>query len=203
MRKVLSTGVCALLLSASAVSAQAPQKFAMINSGQLMQAAPGSAEAQATLEKELAGFRAQATKMNDSMQTLTAAYQKDLPTLSATAKDARLKVLNDRQTEFQEKIAKLEDQASQRQAEVMQPIIDMVKKVLEDVRMEGGYSFIFDVSAGQFLAAADRNLDITDRVLSRVKLMAAPKAGAAKTTGPAANPAGVTPPKKPPTPPTQ
>jgi outer membrane protein len=204
MRKVFITGMCALLLTAraEAVHAQTP-KFAYINSQQLVQAAPGSVEAQATLEKELAGFRAQIQKMSDSMTTLQTTYQKDEPTLSATAKEARLKALRDRQTEFQEKAQKLNDQSDARQQELMTPVLDMVRKVLDEVRAEGGYAMIFDVAGngGAFIASVDKNLDITDKVLSRLKLAAPLKAvSPSKTTGPTTKPAGVTTaPKKPPT----
>ena len=83
----------------------------------------------------------------------------------------------------------------------MQPILENVRKVLDELRTEGGYSFIFDVSAGSFIVSADKNLDITDRVVSKLKLSApkmAPKAAAKPALGPASAPAGVTT-KKPPT----
>ena len=84
--------------------------------------------------------------------------------------------------------------------ELMAPIMDGIRKVLDDVRMDGGYAFIFDVAAGSFIVSADKNLDITERVLSKMRLAApkaAPAAGAAKPAGPASAPAGVTT-KKPP-----
>lgn len=208
MRKVFTAGLSALLLSAAAASveAQGTPKIAYINSQQLVQAAPGSAEAQATLEKELAGFRAQIQKMSDSMANLQASYTKAEATLSAADKDARLKMMRDRQAEFQDKAQKLNDQSDARQAELMQPILDLVRKVLDDVRAEGNYAMIFDVAGngGGFLASADKNLDITERVMSRLKLAAPPKAAAASkpAAGPTTTPAGVTT-KKPPTPPTE
>jgi outer membrane protein len=197
MRKVFIAGVCALCLSARAVSAQAsaPQKFAYINSQTLLAAAPGSAEAQATLEKDMGGFRQQLQKMQDSMTVLQGAYTKDEVGLSPTAKEARLKVLRDRQAEFQDKAAKLNDQSEARQQEVMGPIMDNVKKVLEDFRAENGYSFIFDTANPGVIVAVDKNLDQTERVLARLKL-SAPKAASTKAPGPTTKPAGVT--KRPP-----
>lgn len=193
MRKAFFTGVCAMLLVAPALSAQAPapQKYAYINSQQLFQVAPGRVEAQASFEKESAGFRTQIQKLSDSLQKLTLQYQKDEVSLSPTAKDARQKSLRATEADFQEKAQKLNDQQQQREGDLMAPILEMIKKVLEDVRVEGNYSMIFDVSAGGFLAAVDKNLDITDTVASRLKLMA-PKA----KPGTTAAPAGI---KKPPT----
>lgn len=198
MRLSTFVGACALLLGAPALaSAQAAQKFAFINSQAIMQTAPGRAEAELQFQKEMEGFRAQVAKLGDSLNLLQEAYKKEEPSLSPTAKEAKLKVLNDKQADYQERVQKLNDQAQAREGELMQPILENVRKVLDDLRTEGGYSFIFDVSAGSFIVSADKNLDITERVVSKLKL-SAPKAPVKATTGPASNPAGVTT-KKPPT----
>ncbi len=198
MRLSTFVGACALLLGAPALaSAQAAQKFAFINSQAIMQTAPGRAEAELQFQKDMEGFRAQVAKLGDSLNLLQEAYKKEEPSLSPTAKEAKLKVLNDKQTNYQERVQKLNDQAQQREGELMQPILENVRKVLDDLRAEGGYSFIFDVSAGSFIVSADKNLDITDRVVSKLKL-AAPRAAGKASTGPASAPAGVTT-KKPPT----
>jgi outer membrane protein len=199
MRLSHVVGACALLLGApSLASAQSTsQKFAYVNSQALLQSAPGAGEAQLQLQKELESMRGQVAKLTDSLTAMDEQYKKEELALSPTAKDARLKTLRAKQTEFQERVQKLNDQAQQREGELMQPILDNVRKVLDDVRMEGGYAFIFDVAAGSFIVSADKNLDITDRVLAKLRL-SAPKAGAKPTTGPATAPAGLST-KKPPT----
>ena len=198
MRLSTFVGACALLLGAPALaSAQAVQKFAFINSQAIMQTAPGRAEAELQFQKDMEGFRAQVAKLGDSLNLLQESYKKEEPALSPTAKEAKLKVLNEKQANYQERVQKLNDQAQQREGELMQPLLENVRKVLDDLRAEGGYSFIFDVSAGSFIVSADKNLDITDRVVSKLKL-SAPKAAGKALTGPASAPAGVTT-KKPPT----
>ena len=72
-----------------------------------------------------------------------------------------------------------------------------IRKILDDMRTEGGYSFIFDVSAGNFIVSVDKNLDLTERVISKMRL-SAPKAAAKPPAGPATAPAGLST-KKPPT----
>lgn len=203
-----------VLLSAAALFVGAPslvaaqtggQKFAFINSQAIMQAAPGAVEAQMQLQKELETMRGTVAKLTDSLTLMDSLYKKEEATLAPAAKEARQKTMREKQADFQERVQKLNDQAQQREGELMQPVLESVRKVLDDIRMEGGYSFIFDVAAGSFIVSADKNLDITDRVLAKLRLSApkaAPKAAApaAKppTAGPAAAPAGVTT-KKPPT----
>jgi outer membrane protein len=201
MRLITVVGACALVASApSLVSAQgAAQKFAFVNTQMLLQSAPGAVEAQQQFQKESETIRAQVTKLSDSLTALDEAYKKEEVSLSPAAKEARMKTLRDKQTEFQDRASKLQEQADQRQGELMQPIYDLVRRALDDVRTEGGYSFIFDVAAGAFIVSADKNLDVTDRVAAKMRLVA-PKAAATKppASGPTSAPSGIQT-KKPPT----
>ncbi len=205
MRLSTVAGACALLMSTSVpVSAQVPQKFAFINSQQLMQTAPGRAEAELQFQKEMEMLRAQVAKLGDSLNVLQTAYQKEEVSLSAAAKEPRLKALREKEAEYQDRVTKLNEQAQQREAELMQPVMDLVRRVLDEVRTERGYSFIFDVAAASVIVSVDKNLDITDVVQSKLRLSAPPKAAlkaltpVKPPTGPAVAPAGVTT-KKPPT----
>ncbi len=198
MRLSSFVGACALLIGVPALSsAQAAQKFAYVNSAAILQSAPGRADAEAQFEKDMTGIRAQVKKLSDSLTALNESLVKEEVSLSPAAKETRQKGLRETQAEFQERVQKLNDQAQQREAELMQPIMDGLRKVIDDVRMEGGYSFIFDASQGAFIVSADKNLDITDRVISKMRL-SAPKVAAPRPVGPTSSPAGVTT-KKPPT----
>jgi outer membrane protein len=85
----------------------------------------------------------------------------------------------------------------------MAPITDQVKKVIDDIRVEEGYSIILDNAPGAGnIVSADKNLDITDKIVSRLRATPAVKVAAPATKpGAPASPAGVTgrPPIKPPT----
>ena len=198
MRHAVLAGALALFVGAPAISsAQAPaaQKFAYINSQAILAAAPGRAEAEAQFQKEMEGLRAQVQKLGDSLNILQQAYQKEEVSLSPPVKETRLKALREKEAAYQDRVQKLNEQAQQREGELMQPILETVRKVLDEVRADGGYSFIFDISAGSFIVSADKNLDITDRVVAKVK-SSAPRTVAKPATGPAAAPAGL---RKPPT----
>lgn len=200
MRLSTFVGACALVFGASSVASAQGPKFAYVNSAAILQSAPGRADAEAMFEKEMTTMRAAVQKLSDSLNTLQEAYAKEEVSLSPAAKETRLKTLRDKQADYQERVQKLQEQAQQREAELMQPIMDNVRKVLDDVRSEGGFAFIFDVANGQVIVSADKNLDITDRVVSKLRLAAPRAAPAAKpaTAGPTSAPAGLNT-KKPPT----
>jgi len=80
----------------------------------------------------------------------------------------------------------------------VQPILDRVKQAIEDLRIEGGYSFVFNADQGSSIVAMDKNLDITDRVLAKLRGSTATTAPRPTTGAPTAAPSGVTRPQTPP-----
>jgi outer membrane protein len=197
--RAMAIALCCSAVAGVAKAQAAPLKIAYINSQVLLDAAPGRAQAESLLMKEGDSYRVQLQKMQDSVNSLYAKYQKDEPTLTAAKKDERQKAIQSLETDLQATQLKFQQQFEQRKNEVMAPITDVVKKVIDDVRAEGGYSMILDNAPGaSTIVAADKNLDITDRVVSRLRATSKPALPAAKP-GTTANPAGVTKPIKPPT----
>ena len=206
MRSMLRAMMIALVgtMAAGVAQSQAvPTKIAYVNTQLLMEAAPGRAAAEAVLTKEGESYRAQIQKMQDSINTLLSKYQKEEPALSATAKTAKQKAIAAMESAAQAQQQKFQQQFAQRQTEVMAPITDAVKKVLDDIRAEDGYALILSNDPQTTsIVSADKNLDITDRVVSRLHSVPASsvKPGTSTISGAPSAPAGVTrPPIKPPT----
>ncbi len=184
------------LLSAGA-TAQG-QKIGYIRSSAILDQAPGRAEAEAQFDKETSGYRDQIKRMSDSLDAMVAAFQKSQASMTATARDAKQKELQTKNAEYQRRSADLQQKAQQRQGELVQPILDRVKGAIEDVRVEGGYSFILNADEGSAIVAMDKNLDLTDRVLAKLRAGAGTVAKPATPPPPAARPREVPRPQNPP-----
>ena len=147
-------------------------------------------------------FRRCLSELQDSAQAILTKYQKEEPKLTQAAKDKYEKDLQSLQTDIQAKQLQFQKQFSDRQNELYAPLTDVVKKVLEDIRVEEGYALILrnDADLG-VVVAGDKNLDLTEKVVSRLRATAAVKVKAEDTKKPSATaPAGVTkPPIRPPT----
>ena len=196
----LALALSIVALPASAQTPARPTKVAFVDSRVIMQSAPGRTEAEAQFEKEVTGFRGQMQKMSDSLATLESNYRKVEATLSPAARETRQKDLEKKGTDLQEKARQLEQQMQQRQYELLQPIMDQIRKVLDEMLIADGYSFFIDIGAqGNPIVAYDKNLDITDRVVTKLKTLPAPvaKASTAPAGAPLAAPSGVTRPKPP------
>ncbi|HEX3534325.1 MAG TPA: OmpH family outer membrane protein [Gemmatimonadaceae bacterium] len=178
----------------SSAATQVPVKIGYINSALLLQQAPGRAEAEAQFDREVGAYRQQLSRMNDSLTALMAAYDRDAATLDTTARAARGKAIRDREAQYQDRARGLDSTMQARQAQLVKPIMERVQGVIEAIRAEDGYSMILDVGAqASVVVAADKRLDLTDRVLARLKSQAPPTTPA---SGAVPQPAGVTRPKK-------
>ena len=199
---VLSGASAVPALAQSAPGAQSTPKIAYIDSKVVLSRAPGRQQAEDTFNKEMEASRAQVQKMGDTLQTMIADYQKVQATLAANIREQREAAIRKKQEDYQSRAGALDQQMQQRQMELVKPIMDQIRKVLDDIRQEDGYAFILDAgSEAGVIVAADRNLDITEKVISRLKPVTASaspsaKPDSAKTpAGPRPAPAGVTRPK--------
>lgn len=193
-------GALLLLAPAAIIEAQgtAAAKLAYVDSRYIVNGAPATPIAQGILQRDGATAEGQVKRMSDSLDALTAAFSKEQATLTGERRDARIKAINDRQGEYQQRYQALQQQLQDREAEVMQPILDQIKLALEDIRVEMGLTMILDISQSGVLVAADKNLNISDRVLAKLRTMPIPTlpttkaadAAAGKGAAKAALPAG-------------
>jgi outer membrane protein len=190
-----------LLLPAAAAAQGTAVKVAYVDTRELLDKAPGRTEADAQWKKEAQAMQEQVARMQDSLQQMITAYQKAEAGLSPAARETRQKSIGDREQEYQTRTQALDLQAQQRQAQLLQPIIDQIKVALEDVRKEEGLTVILDVgSQANPIVAIDKNLNITDKVLVKLRSMPTPQVAMPAATKPA-TPA-TAPATKPPTQPT-
>ena len=149
--------------------------FVYLNSAAILQAAPGSADAQRTFDRELGEWRTELESQAAEVDSLLRDYQRQEVMLSPQAKEQKQTEITTRQQELQNRRLELENQAQQRQQELLRPILENVTGLIEQIRAENNYSMVFDISTEGVVAAAPE-LDITDIVLQRLGATA-PAAG--------------------------
>jgi len=186
----LRAGLLALALCAvvgGSAAAQAAPKFGYVNSAAILAQAPGRSEAEAQFNSEVKAYQAQLQRMSDSLQLLASNFDKEAPKLDSVTRETRAKSIRSKEADYQTRARQLDEQMQSRQAELVRPIMEQLQKIIEAVRSEDNYSMIFDVgSQTSVIVAADKKLDITEKVLTRLK--AAPRPVAAPKTGAAPNP---------------
>ena len=193
-RSFVLLALAGVAIAAAPLSAQ--QKFAFVDSRVIVQRAPGAIAAQAALEKESATMQARVKTWQDSLKAMADAYEKVRTGLSDAQKATREKAITDKQSDYAKRAEEMDNDMQTRQQELSQPVMAQIRETLEDLRKEEGYTFIFDVASTGVIVAADKNLDLTEKVIGRLKpIPVAARGDSAKAGGAKAVPAGVT--KKP------
>ena len=197
MRGLIRAASLALIVGAATAgtaSAQAAPKIGFINSAAIVAEAPGREAAETRFKTEVTAYEAQLNRMRDSLEAMAAAFEREAPRLDSATRMTRARSIQERETSYQNRARDLNQQMQNRQGELLRPIMENIQKIIEQVRAEDGYSMIFDVaSQASVIVAADKALDLTPKVIARVKATPAPTpvAGA-----PNPQPAGVTAPRR-------
>ncbi len=135
-----------------------------------MAVAPGKPAAESLFKKQSDALNLQFTKLTDSAKVLEDKYTADEPKLTPAEKDKRQKSIGDFEQGLQAKRDEFQGQLEKLKSDLMQPLNLQVKAVIEEIRKAGGYTIIFDSSpSGSPIAAADKNLDLTDE--AKLKLL--------------------------------
>jgi outer membrane protein len=180
MKRLLFAGgaAIALALGAAPAHAQAGLKIGFVNSQRILAEAPGVAQVQQTLQGELARLRAPLDSMEQRLNSANQALQQQSATLTPQVREQRQNELQQQYVAYQQRGQQIQEQAQQRQQQLIAPVMQQINTTIEAVRREGSFTFIVDSSSGGILAV-DPTLDITDRVLQRLRPGAAPAAAPA------------------------
>lgn len=169
-------------------------KLAYVSTQAIFQSAPGRVDAEAQFEKERTTFGEQVKRMDDSLNTMVADYQKNAARLDSATRTRRETAIRTKQEEYRQRAASLEEQLNQRRDALLQPIMERIRTALDQIRAEDGYAMILNNDQqASLIVSADKNLDITERVVARLRTLAANAPAARPATGaPVPAPAGVT-----------
>ncbi len=162
MKKIL------LLLALMTPGLQAQSKIGFVDFQYLISQVQTISEIQLELQKLSSEWTLQIEALRDSLAYL----EKDLDAMSLTLTRSGKNVLEKNITDLRAYIKKFQEQkfspASgelyKKQQELLQPILDKVKRAVDNVRLKEKYDVIFDVSTGNPVSI-DKKLDLTTLVL--------------------------------------
>lgn len=172
--KVLFRSTLALIafvIAASSPLAAQQANIVFLDSERLRQEAPGLQAARQQMQARMTALEAEADSALAPLQTefqrLAVEFQQQQGVMSAEQRQQRQTQLQQKQAELQQAGAEWEQRAGQIQNEILAPALSRINDVIEALREERGYSYIFDSAAGG-VVSADPALNITDEVLRRL-----------------------------------
>ena len=139
MKKILAIAAMALLtLAASA------QKLGRVNFTELYQLAPEADAAREQMNAMQAEAEETFNTMVEEYQTKMNQYQQKNATWTAAIKDAKEKELVDIQNRIQDFQQSISQELQQKQAELMNPIMEKAQKAVQDLAKAQGIVAVFD-----------------------------------------------------------
>lgn len=156
-----------LTMIAGSASAQAIPRIGYIDSARILNESTDAQAAQEQFNQEVSQYQTQLQNMDQELQSLMAAYEQQSGTLSDDARQQRETEILQKRSEFEQRARQLEGEMGARRNALIEPVMERINAVIEDIRQEGGYALIFDVAAGAILAV-DPSLDVTPEVLRRL-----------------------------------
>lgn len=183
MRSMVSFALATLAaatLGAAPGSAQArpaadPQatpgtRIGFVNAQALLRGMPGYAQAESTYAKEAQAAQAEAQRLRAGWDSTVAQFQQASAMMTPTNRAAREKQLQAQADSLQGKLQAIEARVDAKERELLAPMQDRLRAVIDGVRAEGNYAMIIDLGAqfAQGIVAYDKSLDITLRVAQRL-----------------------------------
>lgn len=137
-----------MALIALPMSLFAQQKFAHVNSSEIIQAMPEYAKAQTDLQTLGKQYEEELKRMQDELQTKSEDYEKNEATLPEAVKQRRQQELQDLYQRFQQYQQTSQQEFGKAQQAKMAEITEKVSAAIKAVGTEGGYVYVMDVTAG-------------------------------------------------------
>lgn len=183
MKKVISVVIIALFLS---FTASAQQKLGHINSLTVLQAMPEFKQMSDDIDKQKQAYskalEAMYTDYDKKQKELQGLTEKDKNTPDAIL-DMKIQELQELQKRIQDFESKANEDLQKLQQDKLKPINDKYLKTVKEVAQANGYSYIFDVVSGAVAYYPETTDDVTDLVMKKLGITAAPKTTTPATPG--------------------
>ena len=146
-----------LILIAASFNITLAQKFGYVNTQELLTSMPELKIADIQLQALQNELLSKGEEMVVKFETDYKAYMNEANggTLSNVQMQKKEEELVARQEEIKKYEGEIQEKLGMKREELYKPILDKVKTEIEKLGKEGGYTMIFDSSAGMILHAAD------------------------------------------------
>jgi outer membrane protein len=166
LKKILLVALIAAPLCLSAQSL----KFGTVNSQEIFNVMPEKATAEATLKAASDKYETEYKNLQTEFQKKVTDYQaleKDEKT-PKTIKDRRLQELQDENQKIQTFQQTASTDIQKQQETLLAPITDKLQKAIQAVGVEGGYTFIYDLSVPAIVYNGTGAEDVSAKVKAKL-----------------------------------
>lgn len=163
--------IALVVLFALPISLMAQEgKLGHINSQDILTIMPERADIEKKINDLQSQWEKELEKMNVEYNTKIKEYQEKQATMPESIKQARQSEIAD----IEQRITTFKQQAytdlQKKQQELFAPVVDKVKKAINEVGAEGNYLYIFDLGTQTIIYQSPKSSDITPLVKKKLGL---------------------------------
>jgi outer membrane protein len=162
MKKIIIAALMVLPMSVFA------QKFAHVNSADIVQAMPEYTTAQTEMQNLAKQYEDELKKMQEELQTKAEDYQKNQATLPDAVKQRREQELQELNQRLEQYYQTSQQSLQQAQSQKMQAITQKITTVIKELGVAGGYVYVMDTSSGIPFISETLSTDITSQVKAKL-----------------------------------
>ncbi|MBN2729439.1 MAG: OmpH family outer membrane protein [Bacteroidales bacterium] len=157
MKKIVFYSIALFLMVSvsSPAFAQGKIKLGHINSNDLMEMMPGRDTAQTQLENYAKGLESQLIVMSTEFETKYQEFLANEATYLEPVKKSKQQELIDLQNRITDFQSQAQTLLTEKESELIQPLIDKAKGAIDAVAKEKGYTYIFDTGVGTLIYYED------------------------------------------------
>jgi len=145
-------------------------RVAFVNAQLVLRQMPGYAQAESTFAKEAQSGEGELTRLKAALDSAVAEYQQQQQMLSASNRTARERELGQKQQQLAQRQQEIQVQLQRRERELLEPMQERLTAVIEGMRAEANWAMVIDLGLeGLGIVTYDKSLDITDRVMQRLR----------------------------------
>lgn len=158
--------ILGLMLMAFAGSASAAEtKIGYVDVQKAIQATSAGKKAKENLDGEFAKRKKDLDKKKADIEKMNQDLEKKKAVLSEEVMGKKQMEIQEEMMKFQKVVAENQMELQKKEKELIEPIIDKMRKTIEKVAAEKGYSLILDKQAPAILYHA-KDADVTDAVIA-------------------------------------
>jgi outer membrane protein len=166
--KIFKVFAVVLLVSLTAVSSAQELKFGHINVQKFISEMPEKQNADQALQSEAQKLQSQLKVMSQELDQKYSNYMAQRDSMSQLIRSTREKEIQDYDQRIKNFNKLAQQSLSQKEQELLEPVISKVENAIEQVGDEQGFIYIFDVSSQVILYNSDQSVNCEELVKAKL-----------------------------------
>ncbi len=157
--------ITVLFMLAAGMSAQAQQKFAVVDTQKALFSTSAGKKFKESMDKEVEKRKKELDKRKADFEKMAQDFDKKRSVLSEEVQQRKASELQEEQLKVQKFFAENQLELQKKEKELVEPLIERMRKVIERVSRSKGYTVVLEKN-GQGVLFAEKEVDLTDEVVS-------------------------------------